>query len=131
VKKKKKVSSEKPASGEIFPVDTLGIPILVDVVKPTATPDSEASFNIATDDCEPDPEPPSLKLDADREETTEAPAAAHLDQIIDKITKSVTGEIMAELAPLIQDKVSFALKMYNNELLQLPDEENEKKPESR
>ena len=39
MKKKKNSSGKDPDSDEIFPVDTLGIPILVDVVESATTPE--------------------------------------------------------------------------------------------
>jgi hypothetical protein len=130
MKKKKNMPEERTDSGEIFPVDTLGIPILVDVVESAADSDADEGSGIPADKHEPKSKQPDPYSDADQLCTTELPAEVHLDQITHKIAKAVTGEIMAALEPLVRDKVDLALRMYEDELLKLSDEESVKKAES-
>lgn len=126
--KKKKQSENSFDSGEIFPVDMLGIPILVDVVEPSELPNlDQEPENLATN-AENETGALDIRTASERESSNESPADIHLDQITERIANLVTDEIMQALEPLVRDKVNLALQLYENELLQLPDDESETKP---
>lgn len=126
--KKKKKSGNTSDNGEIFPVDSLGIPILVDVVESAELPGMDEELGILAENSEAESEPLNPMPVSKKEHSTESPAEIHLNQITENIVDSVTVEIVAVIEPLIRDKVKLALRMYENELLQLPDEESEIKP---
>ena len=129
MKKKTNKSEDSFDNNEIFPVDSLGIPILVDVVdsvKSGIFPNGEeGEIEIPLGHSEPASRP-----DPGQKVLTESSAEVHLDQITGKIAESVTREILLELEPFVREKVSLALHMYEDELLKISDEENGKKPET-
>ena len=128
MKKKNKGSAKTPDSEQSFPVDTLGIPILVDIVASTTASQSEDAKETVAGNFEPQQEPPTPRLI--EEQSGKASPGTDLDQLADKIIDSVTGEIMATLEPVVRDKVALALRMYQDQRLCLPDEGSGKKPKS-
>jgi len=131
MKKKKNSSRKSSNSGESFPVDTLGIPILVDVIASSEASDAEDEIEILAEPVETganpaDPPVSGMKITTD----FELPTEAQLDQVTDRIARSVTGEILAALEPLVRHKVNRALRLYKDELVNLPEEGSEKNPES-
>jgi len=128
MKKKKNLRGADSDDGEIFPVDTLGIPILVDVIERAALTDAgQTPGSMAESDETETPDPPPVST---QQNPTGLSVEVRLDQVTEQIASSVTGEIMALIEPLVRDKVSLALRKYENELLKLPDEESDKKPKS-
>jgi len=131
MKKKKNSRNANSDDGEIFPVDTLGIPILVDVIDQADLPDAvRHSPGSMAESGEAAAETLNLRPVPLQENPTGSSVEVRLDQVTEQIASSVTGEIMALIEPLVRDKVSLALRMYEDELLKLPDEENDKKPKS-
>ena len=71
---------------------------------------------------EKETEPLKTKAAAEMESSSDSTAEIQLVQITEKITSLVTDEIMKALEPLVRNKVNLALQMYENELLQLPND---------
>lgn len=128
--KEKNISGEECEGDESFPVDTLGIPILVEVVEPAPAPETEERPESPAGNGEPDAGPVEPRSVPAQASSTELPEAFHLGQITDRIAKSVTEEILTALEPVVREKLSLALRMYEDELLNLPDEEGESDPDS-
>lgn len=123
MKKKKNLPGENSDSSEVFPVDTLGIPILVEVAASAATPDAEEELEIAVDNYDTELKQRDPRPVPDKEISTELPTKIDLAQITDRIAKSVTGKIMTALEPVVREKVNLALRMYEDELLKFANEE--------
>ena len=128
--KKRKDQTVKPADdGELFPVDTLGIPILIDVVQTDTSPgDTDDPPEVAVNTPVTEKPPPHSRSKPDRESSRELPAELDLDWITDRIVKSVTAEMTTLLEPVVRSKVNLALQNYQDELLRLVKRENRKRP---
>ena len=120
--KKNKQPEDSFDNGENFPVDALGIPILVNVVESAEIPDLAQVPDNMVKNGEKETEPLKTKAAAEMESSSDSTAEIQLVQITEKITSLVTDEIMKALEPLIRNKVNLALQMYENELLQLPND---------
>lgn len=124
MKKKRNPSSENSDENEIFPVDGLGIPILVEVVSPgVEMENSEQTAAILQEEIETEAQPLQSGLEAVRNSTSGPPANLDLEQLTSHILSSVTAEINELLEPLIRSKIEIALQQYRDELLPAVNEE--------
>ena len=119
---------ENKQRGETFPVDTLGIPILLDVIEPG---DPEAAWSKAAPPPATDLPPDEGLKPATRAETalaaeplpsTEAehPAEpASWDQALDELATRISTNLLQSLEPLIQKKINRTLKKHSAEIARL------------
>jgi len=128
MKKKKNLFPEEGDEEEIFPVDNLGIPILVEVVSPGADRESsEQTAELLTEKVNTEPNPLHSEPEAGQDMLGDSPANPELERLTRDIVRSVNAEIGALLEPLIRSKVDIALQRYREELLEPADQEPAKK----
>jgi hypothetical protein len=113
-------SSGRRKEGE-FPVDTLGIPILVDVVESAAPaervppePTRESPADTEFDELilfDEDAQTPVLPESGEQPPTSVQPA--ELDRLVAEISDEVTDEIVRKIRPVVRKRVRRALRLYH------------------
>lgn len=116
MKKREKKSDECSLDQKQFPVDTLGIPILVDVV---SNADTKELRNGRADEGKHS----QANREPDERHATAGPIGLEFDRLCEQISDELTDEIVARIKPLVRKKVRAVLKTYRTELQRFTDSE--------
>ncbi|MCB1762074.1 MAG: hypothetical protein KDI27_02900 [Gammaproteobacteria bacterium] len=116
MKKREKKSDECSLDQKQFPVDTLGIPILVDVV---SNADTKELQNGRADEGNHS----QANREADESHATAGAIGLEFDRLCEQISDELADEIVTRIKPLVRKKVRAVLKTYRTDLQQLTDSE--------